>query len=91
MYNNLQGRTNKLKLREQPAKEPKQPMKQFTARKDDYTVDICEIGYAAFRTNLKHSDNTLFSLSLYELDRELEDRKREQEQESKAKELDLIS
>jgi len=73
MHNNLQGRTNKLELREQPAKEPEQPIKQFTARKDDYTVDICEIRYAAFSTNLKHSDNTLFSLSLYKLDCELED------------------
>jgi predicted oxidoreductase len=89
MHNNLRGRTNKLKLREQPAKEPKQPIKQFIAQKDDYIVNICKIGYAAFRINLKHSDNTLFSLSLYELDRELEDRKREQE--SKAEKLDLIS
>jgi hypothetical protein len=49
------------------------------ARKDNYTVNICEIGYVAFRINLKHLDNTLFSLSLYKLDRELEDRKRVQE------------
>jgi hypothetical protein len=33
----------------------------------------------------------LFLLSLYELDCELEDRKRGQEQESKAEELDPIS
>jgi aspartyl-tRNA synthetase len=89
MHNNLQGRTNKLKLRKQPAKELKQPIKQSTARKDDYTVNICEIGYAAFRINLKHLNNTLFSLSLYKLDRELKDRK--QGQESKAKEPDLIN
>jgi hypothetical protein len=75
-------------LREQLAKELKQPIKQFTARKDDYTIDICEIGYVAFYTNLKHLDNTLFLLSLYELDCELEDRK--QGLESKAEELDPI-
>jgi hypothetical protein len=83
MDNKLRGRTNKLKLREQLAKELKQPIKQFTARKDDYTVDICEIRYAAFCINLKHSDNTLFSLSLYKLDRELKDRKRAQEPTAK--------
>ena len=66
-------------------------MKQFTAQKDNYTVDICKIGYVAFYINLKHLDNTLFLLSLYKLDCELKDRKRGQEQESKAKELDLIS
>jgi hypothetical protein len=76
MHNKLQGRTNKLKLREQPVKELKQPIKQFTARKDDYIINICEIRYAAFYINLKHLNNTLFSLSLYELDRELKDRKR---------------
>ena len=60
------------------------------ARKDDYIVDICEIRYVAFYINLKHLDNTLFLLSLYELDRELEDRKRGQGQESKVEEPDLI-
>jgi hypothetical protein len=73
MHNNLQGWTNKLKLREQPAKELKQLIKQFIARKDDYIVNICEIGYIAFYINLKHLNNTLFALSLYELDCELED------------------
>jgi hypothetical protein len=62
-------------------------MKQFIARKDDYTVNICEIGYVAFCINLKHSDNTLFLLSLYKLDRELEDRKQAQELTAK---LNLI-
>jgi hypothetical protein len=47
------------------------------ARKNELTVDICEIGYIAFYTNLKRPDNTLFSVSMYELDRELEDRKQE--------------
>ena len=78
MHNNLQGRTNKLKLR-----------KQLTIGKPERTIDICEISYLAFRINLKYSKNTLFLLSLYELDRELEDRKRGQE--SKAKEPDLIN
>ena len=81
MRNKLQGRTNKLKLREQPAK-------QLTIEKPERTIDICEISYLAFYTNLKYSKNTLFSLSLYELDRKLEDRK--QGLESKAKELDPI-
>ena len=84
MHNNLQGRTNKLELREQPAKQP-----TIEKPKPERTIDICEISYLAFRTNLKYSKNTLFSLSLYELDRKLEDRKRGQE--SKAKEPDLIN
>jgi hypothetical protein len=66
MYNKLQGRTNKLELREQPAKQP-------TIEKHKRTIDICEISYLAFYTNLKRSKNTLFSLSLYELDCKLED------------------
>ena len=68
MHNKLQGRTNKLKLRKQPIIE-----------KPERTIDICEISYPAFYINLKYSENTLFSLSLYELDRKLEDRKRGQE------------
>ena len=84
MHNNLQGRTNKLELREQLAK-------QLTIEKlkPERTIDICEISYLAFCTNFKYFENTLFLLSLYELDRELEDRKRGQE--SKAKEPDLIN
>jgi len=77
MYNNLQGRTNKLELCKQP-----------TIGKPERTINICEISYLAFYINLKYFKNTLFLLSLYELDRELEDRKRGQE--SKAKEPDLI-
>jgi hypothetical protein len=79
MYDNLRGKT--LELREQLAKKP-------TTERPERTIDICEISYLAFCINLKYSENTLFSLSLYELDRELEDRK--QGLESKAKELDLI-
>jgi hypothetical protein len=78
MHNKLQGRTNKLKLREQLAK-------QLTIKKPERTIDICEISYLAFYTNLKYSKNTLFLLSLYELDRKLEDRKRGQEIESRVK------
>jgi len=66
MHNKLQGRTNKLKLRKQPAK-------QLTIKKPERTINICEISYPAFYTNLKYSKNTLFLLSLYKLDRELED------------------
>jgi hypothetical protein len=82
MHNKLQGRTNKLKLR-------KQPTKQLTIKKLERTIDICKISYLAFRINLKYFKNTLFLLSLYKLDRELEDRK--QGLESKAKELDPIN
>ena len=77
MHNNLQGRTNKLKLRKQP-----------TIGKPERTINICEISYLAFYINLKYSKNTLFLLSLYELDCKLEDRKRGQE--LKAEEPDLI-
>jgi len=80
MHNDLQGRTNKLELRKQPTIEKPKP---------ERIIDICEISYPAFYTNLKYSKNTLFSLSLYKLDRELADRK--QGQESKAKELDPIN
>jgi hypothetical protein len=81
MHNELQGRTNKLKLRKQLTIEKLKP---------ERTIDICEISYLAFYTNLKYSKNTLFLLSLYELDRELKDRKRGQEQELKVK-LDFIN
>ena len=47
--------------------------------KPERIIDICEISYLAFYTNLKYFKNTLFLLSLYELDRKLEDRKRVQE------------
>ena len=81
MHNKLQGRTNKLKLRKQLAK-------QLIIKKPEKTIDICEISYLAFYTNLKYSKNTLFLLSLYELDYKLEDRK--QGLKSKAKELNPI-
>jgi hypothetical protein len=70
MYNKLQGRTNKLELREQPAK-------QLTIEKPkpERTINICEISYLAFYINFKYFKNTLFLLSLYELDCELADRK----------------
>ena len=83
MHNDLQGRTTKLELREQPAKKP-------TTEIIEKTIDICKISYLAFYINLKYSENTLFLLSLYELDYELEDRKRGQEYRLKAKELNLI-
>jgi hypothetical protein len=69
-----------------------QLVKQLTIEKlkPERIIDICEISYLAFYTNLKYSKNTLFLLSLYELDRELEDRKRGQEQELKVK-LNLIN
>ena len=64
MHNDLQGRTNKLKLYKQP-----------TIGKPERTINICEISYLAFCINLKYSKNTLFLLSLYELDYKLADRK----------------
>jgi hypothetical protein len=85
MYNKLQGRTNKLKLREQLAKQL-----IIEKLKPERTIDIYEISYLAFYINLKYSKNTLFSLSLYKLDCKLEDRKQGQEQELKAK-LDFIN
>jgi len=64
MHNKLQGRTNKLKLREQlTIKKPKL----------ERIINICEISYLAFYINLKYSKNTLFSLSLYKLDYKLKD------------------
>jgi len=83
MYNDLQGRTNKLELRKQLAKQL-----IIEKLKPERTIDICEISYLAFYINLKYFKNTLFLLSLYELDYKLVDRK--QGQESKAEELDLI-
>jgi hypothetical protein len=83
MHNKLHSRTNKLKLRKQPAK-------QLTIKKHKRIIDICEISYLAFYINLKYFKNTLFLLSLYKLDCELKDRKRGQEIESKAK-LNLIN
>ena len=77
MYNNLQGRTNKLELCKQP-----------TIGKPERTINICEISYLIFYINFKYFKNTLFLLSLYELDYKLEDRK--QGQESKVEEPDLI-
>jgi hypothetical protein len=79
MHNNLQGKT--LELRKQPAKKP-------ITERPERTINICEISYLAFCTNLKYFKNTLFLLSLYELDYKLEDRK--QGLKSKAKELDPI-
>ena len=70
MHNDLQGRTNKLELRKQPAKQP-----TIEKLKPERTIDICEISYLAFYTNLKYSKNTLFLLSLYELDCKLANRK----------------
>ena len=66
MHNDLQGRTNKLKLRKQPTIEKLKP---------ERTIDICEISYLAFYTNLKYSKNTLFLLFLYKLDSKLANRK----------------
>ena len=63
IHNDLQGRTNKLELRKQPAKQP-----TIEKPKPERTIDFCEISYPAFHTNLKYSKNTLFSLSLYKLD-----------------------
>ena len=70
MYNDLQGRTNKLELREQLAKQL-----IIKKLKPEKTIDICEISYLAFYINLKYSKNTLFLLSLYKLDYKLVNRK----------------
>ena len=39
------------------------------------TLDIVEISLAVFYLNLRRSENELFTVSLYELDYELEQRK----------------
>ena len=70
MHNDLQGRTNKLELREQLAKQL-----IIKKLKPEKTIDICEISYLAFYINLKYSKNTLFLLSLYKLDYKLVNRK----------------
>jgi YesN/AraC family two-component response regulator len=66
MYNNLQGKT--LKLRKQLAKK-------LITERPERTINIYEISYLAFYINLKYFKNTLFLLSLYELDCKLKDRK----------------
>jgi len=38
-------------------------------------LDICEISAPAFHLNLRQRENTVFQVSLYELDRELEERR----------------
>jgi hypothetical protein len=67
-------------LREQLAK-------QLTIEKlkPEKTINIYEISYLAFYTNLKYFKNTLFLLSLYKLNYKLKDRKRGQEIELRAK------
>ena len=80
MYNNLQGKTLEL---------CKQLAKKLITERPEKTINICEISYLAFYINLKYPKNTLFLLSLYELDYKLVNRK--QGQESKAKEPDLIN
>jgi hypothetical protein len=80
MHDNLRGKT--LKLR-------KQLTKKLTTERLKRIINICEISYLAFYINLKYSENTLFSLSLYKLDYKLEDRK--QGLELKAKELNPIN
>ena len=68
MYNDLQGRTNKLELRKQLAKQL-----IIEKLKPERTIDICEISYLAFYINLKYFKNTLFLLLLYKLDYKLAD------------------
>ena len=71
----MQRELHKLK----PLAKAKLPAKKLINRKyEKLTIDICEIGFVAFYINLKYSENTLFSLSLYKLDCELKDYKREQ-------------
>ena len=53
-------------------------------------IDIYKISNLAFYINLKYFKNTLFLLSLYELDYKLKDRKRGQEIKLRAK-LNLIN
>jgi hypothetical protein len=80
MHDNLRGKT--LELREQLAKK-------LITERSERIIDIYKISYLAFYINFKYSENTLFSLSLYELNYKLKDRK--QGLKSKVKELDLIN
>ena len=57
-------------------------MKPIT-KKIEKMINIYKNSYLAFYINLKYSKNTLFLLSLYKLDRELEDYKQGQELKAK--------
>ena len=70
----MQKELYKLKL----LAKAKLPAKKLINRKyKKLIINICKIGFIAFYINFKYSENTLFLLSLYELDYELEDYKRE--------------
>ena len=43
------------------------------------TIDLCFISIAAYKINSQQKDNTISSISLYEIDRELQDRQECQE------------
>jgi hypothetical protein len=83
----MQKELHKLKL---PAKAKPPAKKPINRKYKKPIINICEIGFIAFYINLKYSENTLFLLSLYELDRELKDYKREQGLKAKLA-IDLIN
>jgi len=70
----MQKELHKPKL---PAKAKLPAKKPINRKYKKLTINICEIGFIAFYINLKYSENTLFLLSLYELDYKLKDYKRE--------------
>lgn len=58
--------------------------KHNSARKKlfvDYNIDICEISAQAFETNLRNPDNELGSISIYDIDRRLEDLRNHDEED----------
>ena len=70
----MQKELHKLK----PPAKAKLPAKKLINRKyKKLTINICKIGFIEFYINFKYSENMLFLLFLYELNRELEDYKRE--------------
>jgi len=49
---------------------------QIPQRRKDGEVDIAMIGAAAFKTHLSRPDTEIFTISLYEIDRAIEERKK---------------
>jgi hypothetical protein len=74
----------KVQTKEPKVLAPETPRKLVLELRDELaktatTIDICFISAAAFKMNLRRKDNTVGSISLYEIDRELQDRQEHQE------------
>ena len=79
-----------LQKMEQELRETGNPLPKLKKPIKDYTkplqIDICCIGPVGFLRNLKQPDTTVFSTSLYEIDRMIEQKEIEAIQESAAQE-----